>query len=92
MSVTREHPLSANSTNMLLSGKNGQLRYTNQYMSIFNDQSLVGSNNVTRELIDNPNLSTINNFFQQSNPDARRAFVGLDGKLKMPIPINFKIK
>ena len=77
---------------MLLSGKNGQLRYTNEYMSNFNDQSLVGSNNVTRELIDNPNISTVNNFIQQSNPNARMSFVGLDGKIKMPIPINFKIK
>ena len=92
MSLATEQPLSANSMNMLLSGKNGQLRYTNQYMSNFNEQSLVGSNNVTRELIDNPNLSTINNFILQSNSNARPAFVGLDGKIKMPIPINFKIK
>ena len=61
-------------------------------MSNFNEQSLVGSNGVTRELINNPNLSTINNFIQQSNPSARKAFIGLDGKLKMSIPINFKIK
>lgn len=57
MPTTTKQPLSANSTNMLLSGKNGQLRYTNQYMSNFNDQSLIGLNNVTSELIDNPNLS-----------------------------------
>lgn len=92
MSETTTQPLSANSANILMSGKNGQLRYTNQYMSNFNEQSLVGSNGVTRELINNPNLSTINNFIQQSNPNTRKAFIGLDGKLKMSIPINFKIK
>lgn len=92
MSSATERPLSANSMNILLSGKNGQLRYTNQYMSNFNDQSLVGLNGVTRELVNNPNLSTINNFIQQSNTNARKAFVGLDGKIKMSIPINFKIK
>ena len=92
MSTATKESLSANSTNMLISGKNGQIRYTNQYMSNFNKQSLVGSNGVTKELINNPDLSIINDFIQQSNPNSRKAFVGLDGKLKMSIPINFKIK
>ena len=92
MSITTEQPLSANSTNMLLSGRNGRLGYTNEYMPNFNNQTLVGQNNVTNELVYVPNLSTINNFIQQSNPNTRKAFIGLDGKLKMSIPINFKIK
>lgn len=81
--------MSANSTNMLLSGKNGQLRYTNQYMTNFNDQSLVGYNNVTREVIDVPDLYNVNNFIKLSNPKARPAFIGLDGRKRIPIPINF---
>ena len=42
MSITTEQPLSANSTNMLLSGRNGRLGYTNEYMPNFNNQTLVG--------------------------------------------------
>lgn len=93
MSVIEEsQPLSANSTNMLLSGRNGQLRYTNEYMPNFNGQSLAGYNNVTSELINTPDLSNVNNFLKLSNPKARSAFIGLDGRKRIPIPINFKIE
>ena len=92
MSITTEQPLSANSTNMLLSGRNGRLGYTNEYMPNFNNQTLVGQNNVTNELVYVPNLFNINNFLKLSNPKARSAFIGLDGRKRIPIPINFKIK
>lgn len=92
MSTTDNQPLSANSTNMLLSEKNGALRYTNEYMPMFNKQSLSGRNNVTEELLKANDINTTNTFLLQSNPNARTSFVGIDGKLKIPIPINFKIK
>ena len=42
MSTATKESLSANSTNMLLSGRNGRLGYTNEYMPNFNNQTLVG--------------------------------------------------
>ena len=92
-----ETPLSSSSMSELLSRGTSskrpwELRYANGYMTHFNSQGLhpqLHPNNFLFEpLLQRLILATdfVNKF-----PGARKPFIGLDGKLKISIPLNKKI-
>ena len=74
---------------MLLSEKSGKLRYTNNYMSNFNNQTLPGTNGVPTSLTNlekypiRQQLTIINDFLRSQNKNAKTAFVGKDGQIKI---------